>query len=338
MKRADAEVEGLAEEETRSRRDLPRPNVDTTIPSLVEALSHTKVHEEDVKAVQNVALRPELWRYKGEGAAHLVLEFNDDAEEEREEHTTTDEVSLLKGHVLRVMKRQHTNSHSANSNNIPSHELHIPAEGLLWFQGKPLEVHNYELKEFAFIANVMAPLLGERFVHSGIPLQVNPEFLSTLSQRINGDRPDHRKKEADVDDTSTFAFILPDLSVFPRTNKLSAPSICVEIKPKWGFLPSSPLIRQGHSIKGRVCRYCMLQRYKLKTGKISEISAYCPLDLFSFDEKRVERALWDMLSVPQNNIKIFVDGTLRYTGSLARPFSLALSLSFLYVFFLFSLI
>ena len=39
--------------------------------------------------------------------------------------------------------------------------------------------------------------------------------------------------------------------------------LAVELKPKWGFLPSSPFL-QSHTaaIKRSVCRYCMHQHYK----------------------------------------------------------------------------
>jgi inositol-pentakisphosphate 2-kinase len=52
----------------------------------------------------------------------------------------------------------------------------------------------------------------------------------------------------------------------------------------------------------------MHQHHKYHTGKISHISEYCPLDLYSMQPHRVERALIHMMATPQNNFKVFVDG------------------------------
>ncbi|XP_063850914.1 inositol-pentakisphosphate 2-kinase-like isoform X2 [Scylla paramamosain] len=76
--------------------------------------------------------------------------------------------------------------------------------------------------------------------------------------------------------------------------------MCIEIKPKQGFLdrstPGMPL-----------CRYCVKQF--LKAGKESgSRSGYCPLDLFSGNVDRMRRAVDNLILAPQNNFKVFVDG------------------------------
>mgnify|MGYP002380595214 CR=1 FL=1 len=88
-------------------------------------------------------------------------------------------------------------------------------------------------------------------------------------------------------------------------------------------------------IKKQICRYCMYQRLKLKKGEIEKmrylssfcrilraysflLSRYCPLDLFSGDATRIERSMLDVFDVPQNNLKVYKDGKLCYTGLLVR--------------------
>ncbi|KAA6429944.1 MAG: hypothetical protein FRX49_00376 [Trebouxia sp. A1-2] len=98
------------------------------------------------------------------------------------------------------------------------------------------------------------------------------------------------------------------------------PALCVEIKPKWGLLPMSPAIAAKHAIKKRVSRFQLQQHLKLAQGKISSISAYDPLDLFSGGAIRTHKALVALIANPQNNLKFFMDGKPVDTlGLTAQP-------------------
>lgn len=58
--------------------------------------------------------------------------------------------------------------------------------------------------------------------------------------------------------------------------------------------------------------YCVFQYLKLKTAKISNISQYCPIDLFSNKADRMNRAIKGLIENPQNNLKMFQDGKMVY--------------------------
>ena len=48
-----------------------------------------------------------------------------------------------------------------------------------------------------------------------------------------------------------------------KTGQKAQPTLCVEIKPKWGLLPSSPAIPAEHEVRRRVSRFQLQQQLKL---------------------------------------------------------------------------
>lgn len=81
--------------------------------------------------------------------------------------------------------------------------------------------------------------------------------------------------------------------------------ICIELKPKWGFLPSRITPPLTHAVKHSVCRFCMQQFHKLSDGSITARTAFCPLDLFSGVRTRVGSAITQLIANPQNNLRVF---------------------------------
>lgn len=49
----------------------------------------------------------------------------------------------------------------------------------------------------------------------------------------------------------------------------------------------------------------------MKTGIETSLSEYCPIDLFSGEEHLVQDAIGSLVKTPQNNLRLFVDGTQR---------------------------
>ncbi|XP_037091122.1 solute carrier family 41 member 2-like [Pollicipes pollicipes] len=134
--------------------------------------------------------------------------------------------------------------------------------------------------------HVIAPLLGEA---DGTPWQV---------VRLAAD--ERRRLAADIEERHGRL-----RRVSRRRHRCPSPPphvFSVEIKAKQGFLAADDDLG--------VCSFCMKQYLKLKRGTVQHVSGYCPLDLFSGQFGRVDRALRALLDSPQNNLRVFMNGPL----------------------------
>ncbi|XP_059958396.1 inositol-pentakisphosphate 2-kinase isoform X1 [Mesoplodon densirostris] len=167
-----------------------------------------------------------------------------------------------------------------------------------------------------FGKHVMKEFLGENYVHCGEVVQLPLDFVKQLCLKIQCERPESRC-DKDLDTLSGYALCLPNLARLQTYHFAEhRPILCVEIKPKCGFIPFSGDVT--HEMKHKVCRYCMHQHLKVATGKWKQISKYCPLDLYSGNKQRMYFALKSLLQEAQNNLKIFKNGELIYGCKDAR--------------------
>lgn len=162
-----------------------------------------------------------------------------------------------------------------------------------------------------FSSNVMSSLIGDRFIHSGEVVKLPLEFVRQLSIRVQHQRPAWRCNKV-MDIYSGCALCLPNLTTPLYHQPTLTPPLCIEIKPKCGFLPSSKHVSKD--IKTRVCRFCMHQHYKVSNGIWKKRSLYCPLDLFSGNKQRMHFAIRHLIEEPQNNFKIFKGGQCIYSS------------------------
>ncbi|XP_068451941.1 inositol-pentakisphosphate 2-kinase isoform X1 [Clinocottus analis] len=162
-----------------------------------------------------------------------------------------------------------------------------------------------------FSSNVMSSLLGEKFIHSGEVVKLPLEFVRQLSIKVQHQRPAWRCDKV-MDIYSGCALCLPNLTSPVLHQPTHTPPLCIEIKPKCGFLPSSKHVSKD--IKTKVCRFCMHQHYKVANGKWKRPSLYCPLDLFSGNRQRMHFAIRHLIEEPQNNFKIFKGGQCIYSS------------------------
>ncbi|XP_074263096.1 inositol-pentakisphosphate 2-kinase-like [Silene latifolia] len=235
------------------------------------------------------------WKYKGEGAVNLVLSYIGSSPE-------------FMGKVIRVQKVPRNESkNEVQGLFLSKHEL------TLWEDaGEFIRSPTKEIGEQLFVKCVMAPLLGPEFVDPGTCVLVSREFLESVERDVLSERPLWRVDAAKVNICADSVLLMSDHSVFPNSSTKGESCISVEIKPKCGFLPSSTCIADKNAFKKNVSRFKMHQHLKHKDLKVSQLSEYEPLDLFSGSRERIDKAIKALFSTPQNNLRVFLDGALIY--------------------------
>jgi len=133
--------------------------------------------------------------------------------------------------------------------------------------------------------------------HSAIFLQVVIK-LTEEEQTLFCDEPQDK------------AILMPDATMLPCDNlTVCIESICFEIKPKYGGITLCDTVSPLHrEMKRSNSRYRLHQFLKLSQGKISKLSPYDPRDFFSGDPEQMNAALVSLLTNPQNNCAVFING------------------------------
>ncbi|KAG2148206.1 inositol-pentakisphosphate 2-kinase [Suillus bovinus] len=176
----------------------------------------------------------------------------------------------------------------------------------------------------AFQENIISKLVPSKFLPSLVMVVLDEHWLRSLVVLRDGDRPAGRRQMDQIDVHRKKGVLATDL--------IGGLSIAMEIKPKWGFLPTEcHLSPETVALKTAVCRFCMHMSFKMEQGYVG--TAYCPLDLFSCDETRVRKALdalwagWYESDGSLNNLRFFVEGRMTkpdddyLVQSLARFFT-----------------
>ncbi|KAL2504063.1 Inositol-pentakisphosphate 2-kinase family protein [Abeliophyllum distichum] len=239
------------------------------------------------------------WAYRGEGAVNLILAYCGKSPD-------------FVGKILRIQKVPRNGSESENGPSaLTMHEF------LLWGEHEGLiSAPTREIAEHLYVQQVMCPLLGSKHVDAGIRVLVSREFLEAVENKVLCQRPSLRVDAAKVNPLCDSVLLVADHSIFPHVSGIIKDDFCVsvEIKPKCGFLPISEFIAPENAVKRSITRFQMHQALKLHQGKISQISKYDPLDLFSGSKDRVQNAMKSLLLTPQNNFRVFLNGSLIFGG------------------------
>ncbi|KAI8645260.1 inositol-pentakisphosphate 2-kinase [Parasitella parasitica] len=161
------------------------------------------------------------------------------------------------------------------------------------------------LLQKAFVDRVVGPLLGKEYITSMEPVSTSELFLSRLAANIRNSRPSKRL-ETEIIADAPVSFVMADLTqIWP-----GSPTLTFELKPKWGFKPSSDTVAK---IKSMYCRYCMHSHMRQ-----INLNGYCPLDLYSQNPPSLLKALDVLLKKApvEKTLKVSING--EYTSLTSR--------------------
>ncbi|KAH7920689.1 hypothetical protein BV22DRAFT_1039549 [Leucogyrophana mollusca] len=160
----------------------------------------------------------------------------------------------------------------------------------------------------AFQHGIIAKLIPPQHLPELEVVLLDAAWLKVLSDLRDVDRPVTRRQKDRIDLTRRKGVLATDL--------IGTADLAVEIKPKWGFLPTpTHLSPSTVSVKTQTCRFC--RHNYLRSNKGKDIpSTYCPLDLYSGNRERVAKAVHDLWSGwcasdgSLNNCRLFAKGKM----------------------------
>ncbi|PWN52175.1 hypothetical protein IE53DRAFT_327161 [Violaceomyces palustris] len=179
-----------------------------------------------------------------------------------------------------------------------------------------------------FSKEVIGPLLGgQEVLVKSVPIRIEGaaqrKFLEKVAGRVEAWRPRERRNEDGIDEDAALIFALEDLSSPLGTSSNRGErdvTLGIEIKPKWGFLPSSNLIPASSAeLKSKFSRFRMHAVLKASHEDLPLerwSSLYDPLDLYSGDKERITKAIkalfrdWIDSKGTTNNLRFFCQGMI----------------------------
>ncbi|GIL63240.1 hypothetical protein Vafri_17343 [Volvox africanus] len=151
------------------------------------------------------------WQLKGEGAANMVFAYCGDD-------------PTLRGHVLRVRK---SSAHTASA-----------VDRALW--SSVLGAISGIQLELEYVSALMAPMLGHEYVFPGVPVPIPGELHAAMGSESVSET-NAAAASSSSSSSNLPAVILPDHTTFQSKVALGykgvGPTVCLEIKPKWGLDP-----------------------------------------------------------------------------------------------------
>ncbi|XP_055351611.1 inositol-pentakisphosphate 2-kinase-like [Paramacrobiotus metropolitanus] len=159
-----------------------------------------------------------------------------------------------------------------------------------------------------YVEFVIAPLVSSpKWIPKMTVVELRDRLVEVL-KRVQLERNPLR-----VRDNQAFhdeALLMPDLAFLPKSTDCDVTTcFSVELKPKEGIMPIDV---RAHPIRRKYSKYALKQLMKAEEGLITGVNNYDPMDLFSGDTTLMRKALYHLISNPQNNLRVFVNGLLAF--------------------------
>ena len=288
------------------------------------------------------------WMYIAEGGEHAIFAYK--PRKDGDDGTTKDVSKDFVGKILRIRKKdlcQAVNDWEEQSNHI--HGIYDDNDGEKEEDNelflRSINVPSHDNFQASFVYSVM-----KAYIDRPIPIELPFRFVkqvyhnTTQQDKEKSIIPSSRKKDWDVNHKkmhmiedsvnkngedrtihhSILASIQPNYRDCRHGDDDKIPSLTIEIKPKAGYLPYSPLIHPNNRAKYFHSRFEILQQLYVRqiidkgwsTPSGERIKSYYnPLDLFSGKSERIRHAMKSLLECPQNNLKVYYSDVLLYGNS-----------------------
>ena len=277
---------------------------------------------------------PTDWLYHAEGGKHAIFRYSPSAAENS--NCFAREQESIDGHVLRIPKHELAVAYAVFGNASDDNAANTTDYALP-------NALKQETNSFLFQQNVVQPLLGRCYLDLPRALALPPLFCALLYRqavasgnippsRLQSWRIDNLEKKSSqanyaMNDGIKAAFLRDHTTLLTHPRFLDEPKqnvISVEIKPKAGYITSSPLVSPKHRCKYNRTRYSLQQQLmhlghvqkgwrhhdsKTQNSKPFTPSNYSPLDLCSGNASQIQTALKDLSNSMQNNFRVFYNGT-----------------------------
>ncbi|OAV96213.1 hypothetical protein PTTG_26418 [Puccinia triticina 1-1 BBBD Race 1] len=219
------------------------------------------------------ATQPTHWTYIAEGAANLILAYRPAPGSPAEES--------LRGKCLRLAKRI---------------QAHPPAIAT--------DQHPTQVSFFDFHHHILRALLPQEQLlrFDLVTLAVPQPWLDQLAAAVEPRRPPSKRGQSRIDCAAPLAVLMDNLA--RESDGDQQHTIAVEIKPKWAWLPHSPILLDPttRETKSQFCRTCVFRAVRALGPDTAPLDPYylsparfCALQLFSTQHPAHLRSALDRL-------------------------------------------
>ena len=282
------------------------------------------------------------WLYHAEGGKHAIFRYRPSIAENPND--------CLVGHMLRITKHDLALANAAVLGVGPVENNLAAKTGY-----RVKTVLDLKIKSFLFQKSIVQPLLGPCYLDLPCLALLPAVFCAKLyqhamasgnipSSRLQSWETENSNRKCKVANEAIRATLLRDHTTLVKHPCVKEQPIAkqhvmsVEIKPKAGYITSSPLVSPLNRCKFNCTRYSLQQQLMEKghiqkgwrknadqhDGKIQKSkpfisSSYSPIDLFSGDALRIRTALVDLSSNMQNNFRAFYNGRQIFGEDIISP-------------------